>query len=86
MPDVSRFYGIIIRFYHRDHPPKHFHAIYGGYEALIEIETGAIHRGRIPKTAYNLVNAWRLLHLQALRENWERSEKRLPPFPIPPLD
>src|SRR5215469_4363158 len=66
MPEVSRFYGIIIRFYYRDHPPTHFHAIYGEYEAQIEIESGAIHRGRLPKTAYDLVNTWRLIHLQEL--------------------
>ena len=42
MPEVSRFYGIIIRFYYREHPPVHFHAIYGEHEALIEIETGRI--------------------------------------------
>lgn len=45
MPEVSRFYGIIVRFYYRDHPPHHFHAIYGEYEALIEIESGAIYLG-----------------------------------------
>ncbi len=37
MPEVSRFYGIIIRLYYRDHPPTHFHAMYGEDEALIEI-------------------------------------------------
>jgi len=51
MPEVSRFYGIIIRFYYRDHPPTHFHAIYGEFEALIEIETGSIFKGKLPKTA-----------------------------------
>ncbi len=56
MPEVSRFYGIIVRFYYRDHPPTHFHAIYGEHEALIEVETGAIHQGHLPKTAHNLVN------------------------------
>jgi hypothetical protein len=56
MPEVSRFYGIIIRFYYRDHPPTHFHAIYGDHEALIEIETGAIYRGHLPRTAYELVD------------------------------
>lgn len=40
MPEVSRFYGIIIRFYYRDHPPTHFHAIYGELEALIETKPG----------------------------------------------
>ena len=45
MPEVSRFYGILIRFDDRDHPPAHFHAIYGEHEALIEIETGMIDQG-----------------------------------------
>jgi len=40
MPEVSRFYGIIVRFYYRDHPPTHFHAIYGEHEALIDIRDG----------------------------------------------
>ena len=44
MPEVCRFYGIIIRFYYREHPPTHFHAIYGEHEALIEIETGDVYR------------------------------------------
>ncbi len=51
MPEVSRFYGIIVRFYYREHSPTQFHAIYGDHEALIEIETGAIHQGYLPKTA-----------------------------------
>jgi Domain of unknown function (DUF4160) len=53
MPEVSRFYGIIVRFYYRDHPPNHFHALYGEHEALIEIETGAIYDGHLPRTAYD---------------------------------
>ncbi|GEM_PF-1013614 len=49
MPEVSRFYGIMIRFYYRDHPPTHFHAIYAEHEALIEIETGNVNQGFLPK-------------------------------------
>lgn len=45
MPEVSRFYGIIVRCHYREYPPTHFHAIYGGHGALIEIETGAIYEG-----------------------------------------
>ena len=48
MPEVSRFYGIMIRFYYRDRPPGHFHAMYGEHEALIEITTGATIRGIYP--------------------------------------
>ncbi len=86
MPEVSRFYGILIRFYFRDHPPTHFHAIYGEHEALIEIETGHIHQGHLPKTAYQLVDRWRSIHLQELRENWNRSRERQPLLPIAPLE
>ena len=86
MPEVSRFYGIIIRFYYRDHLPMHFHAIYGEHEALIEIETGLIHEGWLPSTAYNLVAAWRLAHLQELLEDWDRARQQLPLLRIAPLD
>jgi len=55
MPEVCRFYGIIIRFYYREHPPTHFHALYGEHEALIEIETGDVYQGWLPQTAYDLV-------------------------------
>ena len=86
MPEVSRFYGIIIRFYYRDHLPTHFHAIYGEHEALIEIETGAIHQGNLPRTAYNLVRTWRSIHVDELRDDWNRARQQLPLQPIPPLD
>lgn len=86
MPEVSRFYGIIIRLYYRDHPPTHFHAIYGGHEALIEIETGRVNQGYLPGKALELVNEWRLLRLAELREDWKRAEQELPLLPIPPLE
>ena len=86
MPEISRFYGIIIRMYSGDHPPPHFHAIYGGHEALIEIESGTVYLGSLPKTAYDLVNAWRLIHLEELREDWDRARQQLPLLPIAPLE
>lgn len=39
MPEISKFYGIIIRMFYNDHSPPHFHAIYEEYEAIIEIKT-----------------------------------------------
>ncbi len=55
MPEISRFFGIIIRMYWNDHEPPHFHAIYGDFEALIEIETLAVFRGELPRRALVLV-------------------------------
>lgn len=86
MPEVSRFYGIVIRLYYRDHPPEHFHAFYGNDEAQIDIDSGAIIRGTIPRTAYALVNAWRETHVQELQDNWSRARQQMPILPIAPLE
>ncbi len=86
MPEVSRFYGISIRLFYRDHPPTHFHAFYGEFEAIIEIESGSLQKGYLPKTALYLLNKWRLLHLEELRQGWDRARQQLPLLPIPPLD
>ena len=47
MPEVSRFFGIIIALYYNDHAPPHFHAKYGEDEATIIIETGEVLDGRL---------------------------------------
>jgi len=51
MPELSRFFGIVIRMFYNDHEPAHFHAIYGEHEALIEIDTLSILRGILPRRA-----------------------------------
>lgn len=55
MPEISRFYGIIIRMYFNDHNPPHFHAAYSGSEAVIDINTLAVIAGRLPPRAMGLV-------------------------------
>ena len=48
MPEISRFLGIVIRMYFRDHAPPHFHAEYGEYEITVEIGTGVV-AGKFPR-------------------------------------
>jgi hypothetical protein len=67
MPEVSRFFGIVVRMYFRDHDPAHFHAEYGEFEALIEIDTLAILRGELPRRAAALAKE---------KRNWFAFEKR----------
>lgn len=86
MPEVSRFFGIVIRFYYNDHEPAHFHAVYGEHEALIEISTLAILRGELPRRALALVLEWAALHRLELRMNWEKSRAGAHPALIAPLD
>ena len=62
MPEVSRFYGIVIKMFFDDHNPPHFHAQYAGQEALIGIRTLAVISGRLPARAFGLVAEWALLH------------------------
>ncbi|HEX7530579.1 MAG TPA: DUF4160 domain-containing protein [Pyrinomonadaceae bacterium] len=70
MPELCRFYGIIIRMFWADHPPPHFHAIYGEYEAVIDILTSEIIQGQLPRRAHSLVAEWINLHSDELLEAW----------------
>jgi hypothetical protein len=69
-------------------PPRRTtaHAIYGEHEALIEIETGRVYEGALPVKALQLVNEWRAMHLDELREAWLRSREQLPLEMIKPLE
>lgn len=55
MPEISRFYGIIISMYYADHNPPHFHAIYGEFKATIRIDDLGIHEGYLPPKALGLI-------------------------------
>lgn len=55
MPELCRFFGIIIRMYYNDHDPPHFHAVYSDDEALIGIDTLSIIRGELPRRALAMV-------------------------------
>lgn len=86
MPVVSRFFGIAVAFYWEDHLPPHFHARYGGDEAVVDIRTGEVLRGSLPRRALSLVREWQALHLDELLENWERARQRRPLAYIDPLE
>jgi hypothetical protein len=85
MPEISRFYGIIIKMYFREHNPPHFHIEYQDYEALMNIETGEI-TGKMSRRALKLVYAWLDENKAALLSNWDRIEARQPLKKIKPLD
>ncbi len=85
MPELSRFLGIIIAMYYRDHPPPHFHAIYGDHEATIAIETGEVN-GSLPPRVLGLVQEWRALHQIELRAAWALAVAQKPLPNIAPLE
>ena len=85
MPEVSRFYGIVVRIFYDDHNPPHFHAEYGEHEVLVNINTLAILSGGLPGRALGMVAEWASLHQQELRAVWDRASKLQPPGKIAPL-
>lgn len=85
MPQISRFFGIIISMYFNDHNPPHFHARYGDDECLIEIEGLSVIQGNIPSRALGMVIEWAILHKEELIANWERSSNLEPLKKILPL-
>ena len=72
MPEISRFFGIIIKMFWDDHNPPHFHAEYGENRAQIEISTLSIFFGSLPPRVMGLVIEWATLHQQELFADWER--------------
>ena len=86
MPEVSRFFGIVIRIHYNDHQPAHFHAVYGEHEALIEIQTLDVYRGELPRRALALVLEWAAVRRNELRHDWDLARSGRPPEPIQPLE
>lgn len=72
IPEISRFYGIIITMYYDEHNPPHFHATYNGIETIFDINEGAFTKGMLPNKQARLVLAWYELHKEELIENWNK--------------
>ena len=85
MPRISSFYGIIIWMYFDDHNPPHFHATYGEFEILININDFSIYTGYLPGRAFGLLMEWTLIHQVELLKNWELMRQSLPLENIEPL-
>ena len=81
LPEIARFYGIVIKLFFGDHPPPHFHTIYGEYVALFNIDSLEIIEGDLPLRARKLVIEWASKYQKELKTIWETQEfKRLPPL------
>lgn len=84
MPEISRFYGIVIFMNYNDHEPPHFHARYQEQEVTIEIETGIV-QGKMSKRALRMAIEWFEKPQDELTQNWELAKRRQPLQKISPL-
>ena len=85
MPIISRFFGIIVYMFWKEHAPPHFHAKYGDDEIVIHIESGKIN-GFMSKRAIKMIQNWRKLHKKELLEDWKRTEEKEALSAIKPLE
>lgn len=81
MPEITRFYGIIIKLFFGDHSPPHFHAVYGEYMGLFNLETLEMIEGDLPNRANKLVIEWASIYQNELKVMWDKQEfHKLPPL------
>ncbi len=85
MPEISRFFGIIIRMFYDDHSRPHLHAQYGEHVLRLEIAGNGM-RGSFPPARLPLLFEWRDRHRAELLENWDRLRRGEAPLPVAPLE
>ena len=86
MPEISRFFGIVIKMFFDDHNPPHFHAEYGNDLALIDIRSLAVFSGRLSPRVTGLVVEWATLHQRELLADWQRAQTHEELQKIAPLE
>lgn len=86
MPEVSRFFGIIISLNYNEHPPPHFHVRYNDQKALVDIQFLRLIEGRLSPRALGMVIEWATIHKAELQENWQRARRQEPLQQIAPLE
>ena len=85
MPEISRFFGIIIVMYYKEHPPPHFHAKYGDQTGVFSIADLRLTEGYLPRRVISLVLEWAFEHRDELLADWELVMAQKPLQSIPPL-
>ena len=83
MPEVSRFYGIVVKMFFKpkEHDPSHIHAIYGEFVGVFDLKSLEMTDGDLPLTAQRLVKEWLALHKDELETMWQTQHiVQLPPL------
>jgi hypothetical protein len=86
MPEICRFFGIVIAMYYKEHMPPHFHAKYTGHRASFSIQDLKIIDGGLPRRAVSLVLEWAFQRRDDLMANWERAQRKETLAHIEPLE
>ena len=86
MPEISRFFGIVIRMYFDDHSPAHIHAEHQGHRAVFDLKGNLTLGSLDSRTATRLVREWIDIHMDELHTDWELAQNGQSLNWIPPLE
>ncbi len=79
MPVITRFYGILIKMYFREHGTPHFHAVYNEYNGVFDIDTLEMIEGDLPTRAQRMIREWAQQYQEELKDMWQsQAYKKLP--------
>lgn len=85
MPEISRFFGVVIAIYWQEHGVPHFHAKYGDHRASFAIAELTLIEGQLPPRVLGLVLEWAVIHRDERMDDWRLAAAKRPLKPIPPL-
>ena len=83
MPEISRFYGIVIKMFFKpkEHEPSHIHALYGEHVGIFDLRTMEMTEGDLPIKEQGLIKEWISLNQAALLQMWDSQKlRKLPPL------
>ncbi len=86
VPEISRFFGIVIAIFYKDHDPPHFHVHYGDQRAIVGIESLVVLQGYLSPRVLGMVTEWAAFHRSELLDDWQRARAQQPLQPIAPLE
>lgn len=83
MPEICRFYGIVIKMFFKpkEHEPSHIHALYGEHIGIFDLRTMKMTEGDLPGRAQGLVEEWLSINQDKLQAMWDSQKlEKLPPL------
>jgi hypothetical protein len=86
VPEISRFFGIVVRMFFNEHNPPHVHVEFQDGKAVFDLAGNITHGGLKSRTAVRLVREWIDVHVDELRADWELARAGRELNRIVPLD
>ena len=85
MPEISRFFGMVVQMYWDEHNPPHFHVLYENKKAVVDINKLEVINGNLSRRATSLILDWAELHQDELLNDWNLCQQKIAPKKIKPL-